>query len=1032
MADTPLHSEPLPTAVRSARRRMAGWRPIGVVGGLAILCMLGLAVVLFPHLRVASEWPQQSLLIGFMLACVGAGAGIAVALRGTDASARNGTEPDAPHFAMLEDAIESLGDGVALYGPDDRLVWFNQRFRELRTINPLSCQIGAHFADILRSAVASGELPMPPEGVEAWVRKRVAERRHSAGSNMQHCAGRWIRVTDRVTRDGSVIGIHADVTELKAAEAAAEAARAQLERQNAVLSTLIETLQVGVPLVDGDRRFMALNQAYLELFDIPRGTFKPGDTFESCIRYMAEHGDYPDGGDVETTVRRVVARAMHPEPQSYERTRGNGNVVEIRRVPLPSGGWVTACIDVTEARRREAAVNEAQARLAQQTDVLSTLIENVPVGVTLVDGDGRFMALNRPFIALYNLPPERIKPGDTYESFIRYLAEHGDSTGDDDVETPVRQVVAHATGPEAQSFERTRRSGQVVQIRRAPLPSGGYVAAYIDVTDARRREAAVNEAQARLAQQTDVLSTLIENLEVGVSLVDGDGRLMALNHAYLDLYDIPRETFKPGDTFEACIRYMVEHGDFTDGGDVETTVRRIVARAMRPEPQVFERTRANGTVVDIRRMPLPSGGFVTTYIDVTEARRREVDVREAQTRLAQQTEVLSTLIENLQVGVALVDGDGRFMALNQAFLDLHRIPRETFKPGDTFESCIRYMVEHGDFTDGDDVEATVRRIVARAMRPEPQAFERTRANGTVVDIRRVPLPSGGFVTTYIDVTEARRREVDLTEARTRLEQQATELVATAHGLHAANAAKSLFLANMSHELRTPLNAILGFSEIMRDAMLGPLDSRYRNYAPDIHRSGAYLLGLISDILDTAKIDAGQMHLDQDRIDLVELVGECERLLLDRAHDGGVSVAYEIGRSLPLIVGDRLRIKQVLLNLLVNAIKFTPAGGTVRLSAVASQQQGVSIVIADNGIGMEPASTARALEPFQQLDNSLARRYEGTGLGLPLAKSLVELHGGKLTIESDLGKGTRVHVWLPPERLLDEYPAAPAAGHRLSG
>src|SRR5487761_621861 len=282
----------------------------------------------------------------------------------------------------------------------------------------------------------------------------------------------------------------------------------------------------------------------------------------------------------------------------------------------------------------------------------------------------------------------------------------------------------------------------------------------------------------------------------------------------------------------------------------------------------------------------------------------------------------------------------------------------------------------------------------------------------------------------------------LAEQFKRLEGQASALAGSADALRdakedaedgeTASRAKSLFLANMSHELRTPLNAVIGFSQLMRDAVLGPLDSRYQDYANDIHGSGAYLLRLINDILDTSKIDAGQMHLDQDRIDLVELVGECERLLLDRAHDGGVSVAYEIGRSLPLIVGDRLRIKQVLLNLLVNAIKFTPAGGTVRLSAVASQQQGVSIVIADNGIGMEPASTARALEPFQQLDNSLARRYEGTGLGLPLAKSLVELHGGKLTIESDLGKGTRVHVWLPPERLLDEYPAAPAAGHRLSG
>ncbi len=897
MADTPLHSEPLTTAVRAARRRMAGWRPIGVVGGLAILCMLGLAVVLVPQLRVASEWPHQWLLIGLM-ACAAAGAGIAVALRATDASARNGTEPDAPHHTMLEDAIESLGDGVALYGPDDRLVWFNQRFRELRTINPLSCQIGVHFADVLRSAIACGEIPMPLEGIEAWVRTRLAERRHSAGSNMQHCVGgRWIRVTDRCTRDGSVIGIHADVTELKAAEAAAEAARARLECQNAVLSTLIENLEVGVSLVDGDGRFMALNQAYFDLFDMPRGTLKPGDTFESFIRYLAEHGDFTDGDDVEAIVSRWVDRAMRLEPRHFERTRSNGRVLEFHRMPLPGGGFVTTHIDVTEARHREAAVNEAQARLAQQTDVLSTLIENLKVGVALIDGDRRFMAFNQ---------------------------------------------------------------------------------------------------------------------------------------AFLDLFDIPREMLKPGDTFESCIRYLAEHGDYTDGDDVETTVRRALARATHPEAHSYERTRANGNVVEIRRVPLPSGGWVTACIDVTEARRREAVVNEAQARLSWQTVVLSTLIENLKVGVTLVDGNGRFMALNQAYLDLYDIPRETFKPGDTFESCIRYMVEHGDFTDGDDVEATVRRIVARAMRPEPQAFERTRANGTVVDIRRVPLPSGGFVTTYIDVTEARRREVDLTEARTRLEQQATELVATAHSLHAANAAKSLFLANMSHELRTPLNAILGFSEIMRDAMLGPLDSRYRNYANDIHRSGGYLLGLISDILDTAKIDAGQLRLEEDRIDLVELVGECERLLLDRAQGGDVSMAYEIGRSVPVIVGDRLRIKQVLLNLLLNAIKFTPAGGKVRLSAAASREQGVSIVIADTGVGMEPASIARALEPFQQIDNRLARRYEGSGLGLPLAKSLVELHGGKLTIESELGKGTHVHVWLPPERLLDEYPAAPAADHRLSG
>jgi signal transduction histidine kinase len=218
--------------------------------------------------------------------------------------------------------------------------------------------------------------------------------------------------------------------------------------------------------------------------------------------------------------------------------------------------------------------------------------------------------------------------------------------------------------------------------------------------------------------------------------------------------------------------------------------------------------------------------------------------------------------------------------------------------------------------------------------------------------------------------------------------------------------------------------------VMRDVMLGPLNARYRDYAQDIHVSGAYLLRLINDILDTSKIDAGQMQLEREPIDLVELIAECERLVLERARSAGVAVACEIGPQFPPIAGDRLRLKQALLNLLVNAIKFTPSGGSVRLSASASARDGIDIAITDTGIGMEPKHIARALEPFQQLDNRLARRYEGTGLGLPLAKSLIELHGGKLTLDSAPGKGTTAHIWLPPERLLDGRPPAAASGLRI--
>ena len=519
----------------------------------------------------------------------------------------------------------------------------------------------------------------------------------------------------------------------------------------------------------------------------------------------------------------------------------------------------------------------------------------------------------------------------------------------------------------------------------------------------------------------------IQSLGDGVVLYDPDDRVVWVNRRFREIHALTPLTYRIGAHYSDILRAAVASGEVPAPAEgVEAWVARRVAERRRSESYTL--LLKGGCWLRITDRCTQDGSLVSIHSDVTELKLAEAATEGARASLERQTEMLSTLIENLDVGVSLVDAHGRLVALNSAYLDLFGIPRGTFGVGDTYEACIRYMVEHGDHDvpANEDVETTVRRVVANAMRPVPQKFERKRRNGRTIEIRRAPLPGGGFVTTYIDETDARQREADLTRIRGELEAKAVELAATARSLHAANAAKSMFLANMSHELRTPLNAILGFSEIMRDAMLGPLDQRYRGYAKDIHLSGAYLLRLINDILDTSKIDAGQMHLEQDRIDLAELIGECERLVLERARTAGVAVVCAIGRGFPPIAGDRLRLKQALLNLLVNAVKFTPAGGSVRVSASAARPHGIDIAIADTGIGMEPASIARALEPFQQLDNRLARRYEGTGLGLPLAKSLIELHGGRLTIESAASKGTTARIWLPPERLLDQTSVARSA------
>jgi PAS domain S-box-containing protein len=229
----------------------------------------------------------------------------------------------------------------------------------------------------------------------------------------------------------------------------------------------------------------------------------------------------------------------------------------------------------------------------------------------------------------------------------------------------------------------------------------------------------------------------------------------------------------------------------------------------------------------------------------------------------------------------------------------------------------------------------------------------------------------------------------------------------------ANQAKSQFLANMSHELRTPLNAIIGFSEIISAALFGPLDARYRDYAQDIHGSGHHLLRIINDLLDLSKVEAGQLELQNRPVPLSTIFETCRRMVSDRAAAEGITLDF---RPTEIeVIADELRLEQVLLNLVSNAVKFTPADGRVTVTASLSLLREVTISVADTGIGMAPEDIPRALQPFGQIDNSLSRPHGGTGLGLPLAQRLVELHGGTMTIDSALGKGTTVTVVLPAER-----------------
>lgn len=254
-----------------------------------------------------------------------------------------------------------------------------------------------------------------------------------------------------------------------------------------------------------------------------------------------------------------------------------------------------------------------------------------------------------------------------------------------------------------------------------------------------------------------------------------------------------------------------------------------------------------------------------------------------------------------------------------------------------------------------------------------------------------------------DISERKEIEAALEDAKTAAE--------------TSNRTKSEFLANMSHELRTPLNAVIGFSEIFMQQMMGPLgNEKYQDYATDIHNSGKHLLNLINDILDISKIESGESSLFEEDVDVAGVIDGAMRLLAPRAETSHVTITADVESGLPPLCADERKLKQILINLLSNAVKFSNDGGEVIVRVWSPKDGGFVFQVEDSGIGIALQDIPKALAPFQQIDSDLNRSYEGTGLGLPLTKSLVELHGGSLNLDSTIGVGTTVTVRFPASRV----------------
>jgi len=365
--------------------------------------------------------------------------------------------------------------------------------------------------------------------------------------------------------------------------------------------------------------------------------------------------------------------------------------------------------------------------------------------------------------------------------------------------------------------------------------------------------------------------------------------------------------------------------------------------------------------------------------------------------VAQSRSQLTHAIDSISEGFALFDSEERLLLCNQRFLAMYPLSARHIHVGVSFHEIVKAAITCGDIVKSEFADGLLA-ITLTERAKSLDAIEFELADGRWVRATDRPTADGSIVGIRTDITELKNRERALFEAK-----EAAE---------SANRAKSEFLANISHELRTPLNAIIGFSELIIAETLGPIAKPYREYMQDVLNSGRHLLEVINDILDLAKAEAGQLDLNDEVIELKGVVDGVVRLMRERAMRSHLDLSGAVSALLPPLRADPRKLRQILLNLISNAIKFTPAGGSVTVMAEREPSGDLLLRVTDTGIGIAPDDIPIALKPFGQVDGTLSRKYEGTGLGLPLTRAMAELHGGSVAIESQVDRGTTVIVRLP--------------------
>jgi PAS domain S-box-containing protein len=702
----------------------------------------------------------------------------------------------------------------------------------------------------------------------------------------------------------------------------------------------------------------------------------------------------PDSPLVFLLMRQRVTRALNDVGELYATGQGRAlDLLEtqadrlndfriVMAVLLCLLGAIAAGVGVLAVREIRATMRASAASLR-----LREAIAAIPDGFAIYDNEERFVLCNQRYREIFPEIAPLMEPGTRFEEMVRtYLKV----TGRDKIwsRSEIEEWLTERLGSFRErpvDADLQLANGQWVKISDRRTQSGDHVVVRVDITELKQREEALRESETRYRQ-------LVEQSHEGI-LVHQEGVIVFANGSAArllgaaspeELIGLPYLSIIP-ESWHEIVRHRIRRIQ-----NFNQPVSMIEAQFLR----------LDGAVIDVETRSMPFTFQETPAVqvivhDVTERKRAQ-----AQLRLTQLS------IDRASEGMFWANQEGHILNVNEAACRLLNYTRDEYLTLSVFD------LNPAMTPDGWPMEWSK---IKQAGSLSFETSQRTKDGRLVpVDVTVNHLTFSDEEYCFIVVRDATVRRTTERELRRAMEQA-----------EAASRAKSEFLANMSHELRTPLNAIIGFSEAMCSGLFGPFGNpRYSEYAADIHESGTHLLTIISDILDISRAEAGEITLNEGDVDLASVIHAAQKLIGQRLVAAHLSLDIELPNAVTPLRGDERMIKQMLINLLSNAVKFTPEGGKIHVRAALEESGRLSLSVSDTGIGMRREDIPVALTPFRQVDNSLTRKHGGTGLGLPLVKSLIELHGGTLTVDSEPGVGTRVTLHFPIYRVQTSIELSP--------